>query len=100
MPLSTHLLGPHATKTFFLPVREASQMGCVAVAATVYFGGPGARRELHLVSSLFAEAHSLGMATILFSYLHPKALQEGGKDMIFSAGPDCRSQSSGGYCAG
>ena len=69
----------------FARVREAAQMGCVAVAATVYFGGAGARRELQSVSSLFAEAHSLGMATILFSYLHPKALQAGGKDMIFSA---------------
>ncbi|MCY4672856.1 MAG: class I fructose-bisphosphate aldolase [Bacteroidetes bacterium] len=68
----------------FARVREAVQMGCIAVAATVYFGGPGARRELQLVSSLFAEAHSVGMATILFSYLHPKALQAGGKDIIFS----------------
>ncbi|MCY3629479.1 MAG: class I fructose-bisphosphate aldolase [Bacteroidota bacterium] len=69
----------------FSRVHEAAEMGCVAVAATVYFGGPNARRELRLVSGLFTEAHGLGMATILFSYLHPTALQKGGDDIIYSA---------------
>ena len=69
----------------FSRVHEAAEMGCVAVAATVYFGGPNARRELQLVSGLFTEAHGLGMATILFSYLHPTALQKGGDEIIYSA---------------
>ena len=69
----------------FARTREAWSMGCVAVAATVYFGGPGARREIVEVSSAFAEAHALGMATILFCYLHPVALKGGGDDMIFAA---------------
>ena len=69
----------------FSRVHEAAEMGCVAVAATVYFGGPNARRELQLVSGLFTEAHGLGMAAILFSYLHPTALQKGGDEIIYSA---------------
>ncbi len=69
----------------FSRVHEAAEMGCVAVAATVYFGGPNARTELQLVSGLFTEAHGLGMATILFSYLHPTALQKGGDGIIYSA---------------
>ena len=69
----------------FSRVHEAAEMGCVAVAATVYFGGPNARRELQLVSGLFTEAHGLGMAAILFSYLHPTALQKGVDEIIYSA---------------
>ena len=69
----------------FSRVQEAAKIGCVAVAATVYFGGPHARSELQLVSALFAEAHEQGMVTILFSYLHPAAFQEGGGDVIYSA---------------
>ena len=69
----------------FARVREAAGMGCVAVAATVYFGGPEARRQLRTVARAFAEAHAHGLATILFCYLHPKALSSGGRDMMFAA---------------
>ena len=69
----------------FARVREAERIGCVAVAATVYFGGPTARTELRVVSELFAEAHARGMATILFCYLHPKALHSGHSQAIFAA---------------
>ena len=69
----------------FARVEEASAMGCVAVAATVYFGGPEARRQLVEVSEAFAHAHALGLATILFCYLHPTALKIDGDALIFSA---------------
>ncbi len=69
----------------FARVREAASMGCVAVGATVYFGGPEARRQLQEVARAFTEAHVLGLATILFCYLHPRALLAGGKDIIFAA---------------
>ncbi len=69
--------------TMFANVRQASRMGCAGVAATVYFGGPGARKELAAASRIFAEAHALGMITILFCYLHPKLLGAGG--LIFAA---------------
>ena len=69
----------------FARVQEAASMGCVAVAATVYFGGPEARRQLKEVAVAFGEAHALGLATILFCYLHPRALAKGGDSMIFAA---------------
>ena len=69
----------------FARVQEAAGMGCAAIAATVYFGDPQARRQLQEVSEAFACAHELGMATILFCYLHPRALSTGGKSIIFSA---------------
>ena len=76
---------PRYDNILFARVREASSMGCVAVGATVYFGGPEARRQLREVSACFTEAHALGMATILFCYLHPRALAKGGRRMIFAA---------------
>lgn len=69
----------------FARVGEAWRMGCAGIAATVYFGGPGSRRQLVEVSEAFAEAHSLGMATILFCYLHPVAFNRGGEDLVFAA---------------
>ena len=69
----------------FARVEEAWTMGCVAVAATVYFGGPEARRQLVEVSEAFAHAHTLGLATILFCYLHPVALKTDGDALIFTA---------------
>ena len=68
----------------FARVEEAAAMGCTAVAATVYFGGPEARRQLVEVSEAFAYAHALGLATILFCYLHPAALTTDGDSLIFT----------------
>ncbi|OGN55912.1 MAG: fructose-bisphosphate aldolase [Chlamydiae bacterium RIFCSPHIGHO2_12_FULL_44_59] len=56
-------------ETFFASVRQAYDMGCVAVGATIYFGSKDSRREIVEVSKAFAEAHKLGMATILWCYL-------------------------------
>lgn len=67
----------------FAGVEEASRMGCAGVAATVYFGGPGARQELVKISRMFSEAHALGMVTMLFCYLHPRLLGPDG--LIFAA---------------
>ena len=69
----------------FARVREAASMGCVAIGATVYFGGPGARRQLREVAACFAEAHDLGMATIMFAYLHPRSFASHGNELIFAA---------------
>ena len=69
----------------FARVEEAAAMGCVAVAATVYFGGPESNRQLVEISDAFAQAHALGLATILFCYLHPRALTTDGDPLIFMA---------------
>ncbi len=67
----------------FASVEDAHRMGCVGVAATVYFGGPGAQRQLLEASRAFSHAHALGMFTVLFCYLHPKALGRDG--LLFAA---------------
>lgn len=60
-------------QTFYGSVRQAYEMGCVAVGATIYFGSPESRRQITEVSRAFEEAHSLGMATILWCYLRNAA---------------------------
>ena len=54
-------------------VREAWNMGAAAVGATIYFGSPESGRQIIEVSKAFQEAHSLGMATILWCYLRNDA---------------------------
>lgn len=60
-------------QTLFATVRQAYEMGCVAVGATIYFGSAESRRQIGEVSRAFAEAHELGLATILWCYLRNRA---------------------------
>lgn len=56
-------------QVMFGTVKEAWNMGAVAVGATVYFGSPESTRQLVEVAEAFAYAHELGMATVLWCYL-------------------------------
>src|SRR5215469_970249 len=53
----------------FAHVRQAADMGCAAVGATVYFGSEESGRQIQEVSTAFQAAHELGMATVLWCYL-------------------------------
>jgi len=57
----------------FGTVREAWELGAVALGATVYFGSEQSSRQLVEIAQLFHEAHSLGMATVLWCYLRNPA---------------------------
>jgi fructose-bisphosphate aldolase, class I len=63
-------------QTLFATVKQAYDMGCVGVGATIYFGSPESRRQITEIAERFAEAHSLGMATILWCYLRNSAFKE------------------------
>lgn len=65
---------------FFASVKQAYDMGCVAVGATIYFGSPESRRQLVEVSHAFALAHELGMATVLWCYTRNNAFKTEAKD--------------------
>jgi class I fructose-bisphosphate aldolase len=56
-------------QVLFGTVKEAWNMGAVAVSATVYFGSQESRRQLAEVVEAFEYAHELGMGTILGCYL-------------------------------
>lgn len=53
----------------FGTVKEAWNMGAVAVGATIYFGSEESNRQIEEVAQAFAYAHELGMGTILWCYL-------------------------------
>ena len=53
----------------FASVKQAWNLGAVAVGATIYFGSTESSRQIQEISQAFAQAHELGMATILWCYL-------------------------------
>lgn len=59
----------------FGSVRQAFEMGAVAVGATIYFGSQDSRRQIAYVSEMFEQAHSLGMVTVLWCYLRNSAFK-------------------------
>ena len=69
----------------FGSVRDAWNMGAVAVGATVYFGSPESNRQIVEVAKAFEEAHHLGMATILWCYTRNNAFTKDGADYNTSA---------------
>jgi len=69
---------------FFASIRQAQDMGAVAVGATIYFGSPESSRQIVEVSQAFARAHELGMATVLWCYLRNPAFKSD-KDYHVSA---------------
>src|SRR5258707_1611911 len=67
----------------FAQVRQAREMGAVAVGATIYFGSAESKRQIVEVSEAFAAAHEHGLATILWCYLRHSAFnrtKDGGPD--------------------
>jgi class I fructose-bisphosphate aldolase len=69
----------------FASVEQASDMGAVAVGATIYFGSKESRRQIEEVSAAFAKAHRLGMFTILWCYLRNDGFVKNGVDYHTSA---------------
>ena len=69
---------------FFGTIKQAWDMGAVAVGATIYFGSEESARQIVEVSQAFKMAHDLGMATILWCYLRNPAFKKD-KDYHLSA---------------
>ncbi|MDF9800487.1 class I fructose-bisphosphate aldolase [Catalinimonas alkaloidigena] len=64
----------------FGSVRDAWNLGAVAVGATIYFGSEESNRQIQEVSEAFEYAHELGMGTILWCYTRNNAFKEDGTD--------------------
>ncbi|MGH9119774.1 MAG: class I fructose-bisphosphate aldolase [Acidimicrobiales bacterium] len=65
-------------QVLFGSVTQAFDLGAAAVGATIYFGSAESTRQLQEISHAFAEAHDLGMATILWCYIrNPGFVQDG-----------------------
>ncbi len=59
----------------FGSVRAAWNLGAAAIGATIYFGSSESDRQITEVSKAFEEAHSLGMATVLWCYVRNNAFK-------------------------
>jgi class I fructose-bisphosphate aldolase len=66
-------------------VKQALDMGAVAVGATIYFGSPESGRQIQEVGEAFQQAHELGLATVLWCYLRNPAFKTKEKDYHVSA---------------
>ncbi len=56
-------------QVLFGTVKEAHNMGAMAVGATIYFGSDESTRQITEIGEAFAQAHELGMGCILWCYL-------------------------------
>src|SRR5258706_4335279 len=74
-----------ADQIMFGSVRDAWNLGAVAVGATIYFGSDQSTRQIQEVAKAFEEAHTLGMGTILWCYTRNNAFKIDGKDYHVSA---------------
>jgi len=64
----------------FGTIKDAWNMGAVAVGATIYFGSDESARQIVEVAKAFEYAHELGMATVLWCYLRNGAFKKDGVD--------------------
>jgi class I fructose-bisphosphate aldolase len=72
----------------FSNIKQAFDMGAVAVGATVYFGSEESKRQIQEISAAFHAAHELGMGTVLWCYLRNSAFnktKDGGPDYHLAA---------------
>lgn len=75
----------HFDQIMFGSVKEAWNLGALAIGCTIYFGSPESGRQITEVSQAFEEAHNLGMATILWCYTRNAAFVREGTDYHSSA---------------
>jgi class I fructose-bisphosphate aldolase len=74
-----------ADQVLFGGVRQAVDLGAVAVGATIYFGSEESTRQIHEISAVFAEAHRQGLFTVLWCYLRNPAFKTKEADYDVSA---------------
>jgi class I fructose-bisphosphate aldolase len=69
----------------FANIKQAFDMGCTGVGATIYFGSEESKRQLQEITGMFNQAHDLGMYTVLWCYLRNAAFKTKEKDYHVSA---------------
>jgi len=75
----------------FASIKQAKDMGAVAVGATIYFGSAESSRQIVEVSKAFEIAHDMGMATVLWCYLRNSAFK---KDKDYHVSADLTGQAN------
>ena len=72
-------------QVMFGSVAQAYDLGAAGVGPTIYFGSPESTRQIQEVSDAFAQAHELGMFTVLWCYLRNPGFKVDGVDHHGSA---------------
>lgn len=72
-------------QVMFGSVAQAADLGAIGVGATIYFGSEQSDRQLHEVSEAFAQAHRLGLFTVLWTYLRNPGFKTPEADYHLSA---------------
>ena len=75
----------------FASIKQARDMGAVAVGATIYFGSPESGRQIVEVGQAFQTAHEMGLATVLWCYLRNPGFK---KDKDYHVSADLTSQAN------
>src|SRR5947207_1080640 len=75
----------------FGTVKQAADMGAAAVGATIYFGSDQSGRQIVEVAQAFAQAHEIGLATVLWCYLRNSAFK---KDKDYHVAADLTGQAN------
>jgi len=75
----------------FGTVKQAADMGAAAVGATIYFGSDQSGRQIVEVAQAFAQAHEIGLTTVLWCYLRNSAFK---KDKDYHAAADLTGQAN------
>ena len=70
---------------FFGSAKDAWNLGAAAIGATIYFGSQESDRQITEVARIFEEAHTMGMATVLWCYLRNPAFKRSDRDYHLSA---------------
>jgi class I fructose-bisphosphate aldolase len=72
-------------QTMFGTVKTCFEMGAVGVGATIYWGSAESRRQLKEIAEAFAQAHELGLFTVLWCYVRNPAFKTEVADHATSA---------------
>src|SRR5436853_5339273 len=76
----------------FASIKQAFDMGAMAVGATIYFGSEESKRQLQEVTEMFHQAHELGMCTVLWCYMRNAAFKT--KDTDYHLAADLTGQAN------
>jgi class I fructose-bisphosphate aldolase len=76
----------------FASVKQCWDMGAQGVGATIYFGSEESKRQLQEVTTVFQQAHELGMFTVLWCYLRNPAFKT--KDADYHLAADLTGQAN------
>jgi class I fructose-bisphosphate aldolase len=79
-------------QVMFGTARQAADLGASGVGATIYFGSDQSDRQIQEVRAAFAEAHDLGLFTVLWCYLRNPAFKT--KDADYHVAADLTGQAN------